>query len=183
MKKLESQLYPENASADISEAADNDFELFEIEMASQRPSSSLSAHSGPIVTSPRVNAYLSRRGDGTLLRERLAELQSEQTRLERDIQTIQEELVQTEEDIRRMYEALPDKDDPISAVDDIEGEEPYNHSFYGDSPPFLDISTRSESNFLDVHDPAPLNLEQASQKTRVPRKVRSVPHFSRRTSW
>jgi hypothetical protein len=177
MKELESHLYREGASADISDA-DGDFGLLGI--ASEPTSSSLSAHSGPIVTSPRVSAYLSRRGDVGLLQERLAELQSEQARLDQDIQTIQEELVQAEDDVRRMHEALPEKEDAIPAIDEIEGEEaewdPINRFLVHDSPPLLDIGdpavlpwregqAQSESNFLGVHDQPPLNPEYSSQKT------------------
>jgi hypothetical protein len=84
-----------------------------------RPSS-LSTHSGPIESSPRVNAYLSRKGDAGLLRERLAELRLEQATLAGEEIIRTRELEQAEDDIRNMEENLPDKDDPITGLNPLE---------------------------------------------------------------
>jgi hypothetical protein len=135
--ELESKLYPISASAQISTLADEELVMFDGRF--DHTESSLSTRSDPAENSPKVNQYLSRKGDMHVLEERLNELRMERAQLVEeelvrakvgraldeysqafllnfDIRhgELQRELAYTKEDVARLRMALLEKEDFIS---------------------------------------------------------------------
>jgi hypothetical protein len=138
--ELESKLYPISVSAQISTLADEELAMFDGRF--DHTESSLSTRSGPAENSPKVNKYLSRKGDMHVLEERLNELRMERAQLVEeefvraqvgraldeysqafllnfDIRhdELQRELAHTKEDVARLRMALLDKEDFIVSPD------------------------------------------------------------------